>query len=73
MEGGCQVPLGAYAWINGKSLNIKGFISDLNGERFYEASEQGSLEEAINLGENLAKKLLKMGGEAILKEIYGGF
>ena len=72
MEGGCQVPLGAYAWINGKSLYIKGFISDLNGERFYEASEQGSLEEAINLGENLAKKLLKMGGEAILKEIYRG-
>ncbi len=70
MEGGCQVPLGAYAeFLNGR-LFIKGFVSDLQGERFFEGVEEGSPEEAELLGEKLAKRLLKAGGEEILKEIY---
>ncbi len=72
MEGGCQVPLGAYAWIENNRLFIAGFVSDLEGERFYRAEEEGRPEEASFLGEKLARRLLKMGGEEVLKEIYGG-
>lgn len=70
LEGGCQVPLGAYAYLTNGKLIITGFISDLEGERFYRASEEGVPKEANLIGENLAKKLLKMGGEEILKELY---
>ncbi|RLG11617.1 hydroxymethylbilane synthase [Candidatus Pacearchaeota archaeon] len=70
LRGGCQVPLGAYAFINDKKLIITGFISDLNAERFYKLTEEGDLKNPEYLGETLAKKLLKTGGEEILKELY---
>ncbi|MFN3504685.1 MAG: hydroxymethylbilane synthase [Caldimicrobium sp.] len=72
VEGGCQVPLGALAYfVNGK-LAITGFISDLEGERFYRETLEGVPEEAEKLGEALARKLLSLGGEQILKELYQG-
>jgi len=70
LEGGCQVPLGAYSWIENSKLFIIGFISDLEGERFYKFKEEGSISEPERLGEKLARKLLKAGGEEILREIY---
>lgn len=71
LQGGCQVPMGAYAWIEGDRIKIKGFISDLEGERFLEGNEEGSLQEAEEVGKRLAQRLLREGGEEILKEIYG--
>jgi hydroxymethylbilane synthase len=71
LQGGCQVPIGAYAWIEGDRIKIKGFISDLEGERFLEGYEEGSLQEAEEVGKRLAQRLLRKGGEEILKEIYG--
>lgn len=71
LQGGCQVPIGAYAWIEGDRIKIKGFISDLEGERFLEGCEEGGLQEAEEVGKRLAQRLLREGGEEILKEIYG--
>jgi len=71
LQGGCQVPIGAYAWIEGDRIKIKGFISDLEGERFLEGYEEGGLREAEGVGKRLAQRLLREGGEEILKEIYG--
>jgi hydroxymethylbilane synthase len=71
LQGGCQVPIGAYAWIEGDRIKIKGFISDLEGERFLEGYEEGGLQEAEEVGKRLARRLLREGGEEILKEIYG--
>jgi hydroxymethylbilane synthase len=71
LQGGCQVPIGAYAWIEGDRIKIKGFISDLKGERFLEGYEEGGLQEAEGVGKRLAQRLLREGGEEILREIYG--
>jgi hydroxymethylbilane synthase len=71
LQGGCQVPIGAYAWIEGDRIKIKGFISDLEGERFLEGYEEGGLREAEEVGKRLAQRLLREGGEEILREIYG--
>ena len=71
LQGGCQVPMGAYAWIEGDRIKIKGFISDLEGERFLEGYEEGSPQKAEEVGKRLAQRLLREGGEEILKEIYG--
>jgi len=71
LQGGCQVPIGAYAWIEGDRIKIKGFISDLEGERFLEGNEEGGLQEAEEVGKRLAQRLLREGGEEILREIYG--
>ena len=69
MEGGCQVPLGAYAYLKDGELFIIGFISDLQAERFYREAMQGPSHEANKLGEALAKRLLDLGGRDILKEL----
>lgn len=71
LQGGCQVPIGAYAWIERDCVKIKGFLSDLEGERFLEGYEEGSLQEAEEVGKRLAQRLLREGGKEILKEIYG--
>jgi len=71
LQGGCQVPIGAYAWIEGDRIKIKGFISDLEGERFLEGYEEGGLQESEEVGKRLAQRLLREGGEEILREIYG--
>jgi hydroxymethylbilane synthase len=71
LQGGCQVPIGAYAWIEGDRIKIRGFISDLEGERFLEGYEEGGLQKAEEVGKRLAQRLLREGGEEILKEIYG--
>ncbi|MFN3471979.1 MAG: hydroxymethylbilane synthase, partial [Aquificaceae bacterium] len=70
LQGGCQVPIGAYAWIEGDTLKLKAFISDLKGERFIEGCEEGKKEEAQEIGRRLAKRLLEKGGREILKEVY---
>ena len=72
LEGGCQVPIGAFATVKGESVNIRGFLSDLEGERFIEGNESGSVEQAEEVGKKLADYILGNGGKEILKEIYGG-
>ncbi len=68
LEGGCQVPMGAFAVVEmDGTLNIKGFISDLEGKRFVEGKESGRAEEAEAVGERLAERLLSSGGGEILK------
>lgn len=70
LEGGCQVPLGAYAYIKDSKLVITGFISDLEGINFYRGIMEGPPSEAETLGEKLAKDLLARGGKRILEELY---
>ncbi len=72
LEGGCQVPIGAFAEIQNGKVFIKGFISDLEGTKFIEGKKEGSIEEAEKVGERLAEDLLSRGGEEILRDIYGG-
>jgi len=70
LQGGCQVPIGAYAWVEVNTLKLKAFISDLKGERFIEGYEEGRPEESQEIGKRLAKRLLESGGEEILRDIY---
>ncbi len=70
VEGGCQVPLGAYACIKENKLFFVAFISDVSGERFYKVVEEDNPKNAEILGIKTAEKLLKMGGKEILEEIY---
>ncbi|WPM31956.1 hydroxymethylbilane synthase [Hydrogenobacter sp. T-2] len=70
LQGGCQVPIGAYAWIESEKLKLKAFISDLEGKRFLEGVEEGDLHQAEQIGKKLARRLLEGGGKEILEEIY---
>jgi len=70
LEGGCQVPIGAFARTEGDKILFKAFLSDLSAERFLEAYEEGKKEEAEEIGRRTARELLERGGREILEEIY---
>ncbi len=72
LEGGCQVPMGAISQVEGDRIRVRGFISDLEGIKFIEGQKEGSVEEAEDVGRELAREVLGRGGRDILREIYGG-
>ncbi len=71
LEGGCQVPIAAYAKLSGGNLVIKGLVGSLNGETIIKDIIEGRPEEAWQLGTILAEKILSGGGDKILSEFYG--
>ncbi|HIQ48687.1 MAG TPA: hydroxymethylbilane synthase [Aquifex aeolicus] len=70
LEGGCQVPIGAFAEVKDGEVKLKAFISDLEAERFIEGQDIGEVQKAEEVGKRLADRLLNMGGREILEEIY---
>ena len=72
LEGGCQVPLGALAKIEGARLGITASILSLDGSSRIDGTEEGAPEEAQSVGKRLAEQLLKRGGDRIMKEIRSG-
>ena len=71
LEGGCQVPLGAFAQIKDNNLEIEGFVADLDGKEYLRNKTSGAQEDAVALGQELAQTLLSAGADKILAEFYG--
>lgn len=69
LHGGCSIPVFALATLIGDTLNIEGGIVDLEGKERIIKKQSGSIDEAENLGNQLAEEVLNAGGDRILKEI----
>lgn len=69
LEGGCQIPIGAYAELNGDDIILKGMVGSLDGKRVLRESICGCSEQCEQLGEMLAERLAELGGRSILEEI----
>jgi len=70
LEGGCQVPLAAYARPTGKTLHIDGLVGSIDGKRLIRHHVEGPVENAESLGIELAEILLGKGAKEILDEVY---
>nr|WP_320011704.1 hydroxymethylbilane synthase [uncultured Desulfobulbus sp.] len=70
LEGGCQVPIGAFATLNEESVSLTGLIAEVNGSRILTDTLTGTAADAAILGKTLAQQLLDQGGKAILDEVY---
>lgn len=70
LEGGCQVPVAAYARISGTSLQIEGLVGTTDGKRLIRHYLEGPMERAESLGIKLAEALLEKGAKEILDEVY---
>lgn len=70
LEGGCQVPIGAYCQVDGDQLHITGLIASIDGEKVIKSSATGSWADAEKLGTELADELLAAGGREILSQFY---
>ena len=70
LEGGCQVPLAAYATLADGNMRLDGLVASLDGTRVLRARVRGSGDEAESLGAEAASSVLKQGAGEILAEIY---
>jgi hydroxymethylbilane synthase len=71
LEGGCQVPIAAWATVEGEQLVLRGMISDPDGVTLLRDERRGAMQAPELLGTELAEALLQRGGAAILRDIYG--
>jgi hydroxymethylbilane synthase len=70
LEGGCQVPIAAYAQLLEGNLSIQGLVGSIDGKTLIKDKIDGKPEEAESLGTTLAEKLLAKGAKEILDEVY---
>ena len=70
LEGGCQVPIGAYAVLDGEQIWLRGLVGSTDGKQILRDEVSGNIANAEALGIELAKKLLAQGAKAILDEVY---
>jgi hydroxymethylbilane synthase len=74
LEGGCRVPIGAIARADDEKLSLYGCVFSLNGQRKIFSSADGKLDDAQNLGKQVALSLIEQGAkelEAEWREKYG--
>jgi hydroxymethylbilane synthase len=71
MGGGCQVPIGAYAFIGNGQLHLNAIVISPDGTTLVTGRRSGSPEDAASLGADLAAELLSSGARAILDAVYG--
>nr|AHZ45636.1 porphobilinogen deaminase [uncultured bacterium] len=69
LEGGCQVPIGAHAVVDGQALVLSGVVAALDGSRVVAADGRGGLDQAEALGREVAALLVARGGGAILAAV----
>lgn len=70
LEGGCQVPIGAYATLNSDTVHVSGLIAEVDGSTLLKDSLEGPADKAADVGRTLAQMLLDRGGKAILDAVY---
>ena len=70
LEGGCQVPIGAYALVDGEQVHLRGLVGAIDGSEILRAEISGKAIDAEQLGVQLAEQLLALGADKILAEVY---
>ena len=72
LEGGCQVPVGAFARLEGQALRLTGLVASLDGRVVVRRESSASVEtpeEATAVGEQLARELIAAGAGEVLSAI----
>ena len=71
LEGGCQVPIGAFARLKGETLHLEGMVGNEAGTKIIRMKKQGAVDRPESLGSSLGDDILAAGGKEILREVYG--
>ncbi len=69
LEGGCRVPIGALARVEGDTLTLTGVVASEDGALFVRAALRGPAGDPAELGERLAQRLLDAGADKILDAV----
>lgn len=71
LGGGCQVPIGAHAAVEGDVLRLIGVVIAPDGDRAVRKSGEGIVADAHEIGKRVGKALLEDGAREILEQVYG--
>ncbi len=69
LGGGCHVPFAAYAYIQNEHINIKAFVGSIDGKLNVKDTISGKKERFIDLGKELAERILNSGGREIISNL----
>jgi len=70
LNGGCQVPIGAFAELDERGMRLRGIVGSIDGSSVIEDDVSGPADEGEALGRELAERLLARGADTILREVY---
>ncbi len=71
LGGGCQVPIGAHATVDGANLRLRAIVVSPDGARVIRKEAGGPSGETARIGRALGEELLAEGGAEILEAVYG--
>jgi hydroxymethylbilane synthase len=63
LNGGCSVPIGAHAVIDGENMKVFGMYAKDGNSEVFRASVEGSKYDAASLGEKLADIIIERGAK----------
>jgi hydroxymethylbilane synthase len=69
LQGGCQVPLGAWARVERGELLLDACVCSVDGSQYVKQRATGPPDQAAQLGEQMARMLIEAGAQGILEEV----
>lgn len=69
LNGGCQVPIGSFAELDGQQITLRGLVGSVDGKVLLQAQHSDALANAERLGEQVAQQLLDQGAGEILEAL----
>jgi len=69
LGGGCQVPIAGHAWSEESRLEMLGIVASTDGQQLFRDQASAPIEQAAELGAQLAERLLASGASEILKAL----
>ena len=70
LEGGCQVPIGVYAQLEGEQIRLRGLVGSPDGSTVIRGELTGQSSDPEALGTALAEDLLARGAGDVLAAVY---
>ncbi len=68
LQGGCQVPIGAFSYLDDQEITIDALVGSLDGKTIIKKQISGLSNQAEQLGIEIAERLLDAGADKLLKE-----
>ena len=69
LNGGCQVPIGGFAELDGDQLRLRGMVGKPDGSVVFRAERSGPSTQAEAMGVEVAEDLLAQGADKVLAEV----
>ncbi len=70
LDGGCQVPIAAISKLEKDTVTLEGLVAEPDASKIIRYTLTDTIENRIQLGENLAKTILENGASEILQRLY---